>query len=188
MALIVAAACGGEASIRGSTPPPDVEVPVTLNADSPFGYPPALYDQGVEGEVVLHLYVDATGRLVTESTRVAETSNNRVLDSAALAGAAGLRFAPAIRRGVPVAAAFLQPVQFRRPGTARRVPATASRDTATQRPPRPATPQVETPRRAETPTPRPPRDSTPARRDTTPPDTLKPKTDTLRVDTSAVAH
>ena len=167
MALVVAAAaCGGEASIRGSTPPPDVEVPVTLNADSPFGYPPALYDQGVEGDVVLHLYVDAAGRLVTESTRVAETSSNRVLDSAALAGAAGLRFAPAIRRGMPVGAAFLQPVQFRRPGTAPRVPTTAARDTATRRPPRPATTQGETPGRGETPPPRPPRDSTPARRDT----------------------
>lgn len=115
VAAVLLAACGADAPPDGGVPAADVEVPVALNADSPFGYPPALFDRGVEGDVVLHLYVDSAGRLRPESTRVAESSGSPALDSAALAGAAGLRFAPATRRGVPVGAVFLQPVRFRRP-------------------------------------------------------------------------
>ena len=95
--------------------PPESEAPVALNGDSPIGYPPALFDQKVEGDVVLRLFVDSTGRLVAESMRVAESSGFPALDSAALAGAALLRFAPAKRRGIPVATAFLQPIEFRHP-------------------------------------------------------------------------
>ncbi len=95
--------------------PPDQESPVALNADSPIQYPPALFDQKVEGEVVLRLFIDSTGRLVPESTKVAESSGYPALDSAALAGALKLRFAPAKRRGVAVATVFLQPVAFRHP-------------------------------------------------------------------------
>jgi TonB family protein len=76
-----------------------------------------LFEQRIEGEVVLRLFTDSTGRLIPESTRVAESSNYPALDSAALAGSAKLRFAPAKRRGVPVATAFLQPVEFQHPGT-----------------------------------------------------------------------
>ena len=115
LAVMVAWGCSGEHRADGGAPPPDVDVPVAINPDSPFSYPPALFDQGVEGDVVLRLYVDSAGRLVPESTRLAEPSGNATLDSAALAGAAGLRFAPATRRGVPIGAAFLQPVRFRRP-------------------------------------------------------------------------
>ena len=68
--------------------------------------------------MVLRLYVDSAGRLTAESTRVAESSGTPALDSAALAVAAGLRFAPATRRGVPIGAVFLQPVRFRRPAPA----------------------------------------------------------------------
>ena len=117
-AAMLLGACGTDARRDGGVPAADVAVPVALNADSPFGYPPALYDRGGEGDVVLHLYVDSAGRLVAESTRIAETSGTPALDSAALAGAAALRFAPATRRGVPVGAVFLQPVRFRRPAPA----------------------------------------------------------------------
>ena len=98
-----------------ATAPPDVEAPVAVNADSPIQYPPALFDQKIEGEVVLRLFVDAAGRLHPESTRVAEASGHRTLDSAAVAGAAKLRFAPAKRHGLPVATAFLQRIEFRHP-------------------------------------------------------------------------
>jgi TonB family protein len=67
---------------------------------------------------VLRLFVDSTGRLVPESSRVAESSGYPALDSAALAGARQLRFAPARRHGLPVATAFLQPVEFRHPEAA----------------------------------------------------------------------
>jgi TonB family protein len=91
------------------------EPPVITNAESPVRYPPALYEQRIEGTVVLRLYVDETGALVRDSTRIAESSGHAELDSAALAGVATMRFAPARLEGVPVAAAFLQPVQFRHP-------------------------------------------------------------------------
>jgi TonB family protein len=91
------------------------EPPVITNAESPVRYPPTQYEQRVEGTVVLRLYVDETGALVRDSTRIAESSGHAELDSAALAGVAAMRFAPARLEGVPVAAAFLQPVQFRHP-------------------------------------------------------------------------
>ena len=87
---------------------------MAINGESPFQYPPDLYDEGLEGEVRLRLYVDALGRVHPESTRVAESSGTAAFDSAAVAGAALLRFAPAHRNGAPVGVAFFQPVIFRR--------------------------------------------------------------------------
>src|SRR5207247_10695513 len=89
-----------------------------------------------EGDVTLRLFVDSTGKLLPESTRVAEPSGYPALDSAALAGATGLRFAPAKRHGVPVGTAFLQPVEFRQVGTTR----TGRGGTVTLPPPPPPPP------------------------------------------------
>lgn len=113
-------ACGKSAppadqAETATTTPPDQEPPVAVNPDSPIQYPPRLYDQKVEGDVVLRLYVDSVGRLVPESSRVAESSGYPALDSAALSGARRLHFAPARRRGGAVATAFLQPIEFRHP-------------------------------------------------------------------------
>lgn len=119
---LAAAGCGESApppeQTGGKAPsatPPDQEPPVAVNPDSPIQYPPRLYDQKVEGDVVLRLYTDSTGRLIPDSSKVAESSGYPALDSAALAGARKLQFAPARRRGVPVATAFLQPIEFRHP-------------------------------------------------------------------------
>jgi TonB family protein len=87
--------------------------PVALNGDNPIPYPPALLAQKLDGTVVLRLFVNERGLLIPDSTRVAESSGYPAFDSAAVAGAARLRFAPALRDGGPVAAAFLQPVHFR---------------------------------------------------------------------------
>jgi len=89
--------------------------PVAINPVSPMVYPPALLEQGIEGRVLLRLYVDAQGKLVTDSTRVAESSGYPAFDSAAVRGATSLRFSPALRHGRPVSAPFLQPVHFRNP-------------------------------------------------------------------------
>lgn len=89
--------------------------PVMLNASSPVGYPAALYARGIEGKVVLQLYVDEQGKLRTDSTRVSESSGYPAFDSAALAAVPSFKFAPALRNGTPVAALFLQPVHFRHP-------------------------------------------------------------------------
>ena len=104
-------------------------------------------------------------------------------DSAALAGAKRLHFAPARRHGLPVATAFLQPVEFRRRGVGsgggagvaggRGIVGKARPDTSrtkrqiTKRPPPPDTtlPRVETGKAArDTSRPRP--DTSGAKRDT----------------------
>jgi TonB family protein len=92
---------------------PAEEPPVAINPVSPVRYPQPLLLQGIEGRVLLRLYVDSAGRVVPDSTRVAESSGYPALDSAALAGSPELRFSPALHQGLPIAAAFLQPVQFR---------------------------------------------------------------------------
>ncbi len=113
--LLIAAACHGrEPAPAAATVENDV--PVAINSGSPFQYPPDLYDQGVEGEVRLRLYVDSAGRVRPESTRVAAGSGSPALDSAAVRGAALLQFAPAHRNGQPAGMAFYQPVIFHRGG------------------------------------------------------------------------
>jgi protein TonB len=99
------------------------DVPVAVNSESPFQYPADLYDQGVEGEVRLRLYVDDLGRVHPESTTVASSSGTPALDSAAVRGAALLRFAPAHKEGQPIGMAFFQPVVFRRGGERSETPA-----------------------------------------------------------------
>lgn len=117
--LLLLAACSGREA--GTVRLPDQtarrgdDPPVALNAESPVEYPVTLYARGIEGKVVLRLYVEVNGKLVSESTRVAESSGYPAFDSAALAGVSALRFAPALKNGVPTAAAFLQPVHFRHP-------------------------------------------------------------------------
>ena len=120
-----ASACKGkdDGSFRLSTnvplpPTSDADQPpVAINPLSPVEYPVPLLEQGIEGRVLLRLYADSMGTLVPDSTRVAESSGYPALDSAAVGGAAALRFSPALRRGRPVAGAFLQPIHFRNPRT-----------------------------------------------------------------------
>jgi len=123
MLLLVAglAACGqrssssGNAAVQEDTTRPAFEPPVVTNAESPVRYPPALFQQNMEGTVLLRLFVDSLGRLAPESTRVAEGSGVAGLDSAALAAVPTMKFAPARRNGRPIPTSFLQPIEFRRP-------------------------------------------------------------------------
>jgi TonB family protein len=113
---LLGACSGGNTQEDGETPPappPEVEPPVALNADSPVSYPAALFDQKIEGDVLLRLWVDSTGKVTPESTKVIESSGYPALDSAALAGSRNLRYAPAKRRGIPVGTLFVQPIEFR---------------------------------------------------------------------------
>ena len=109
-----------------STPPPvspAEEPPVAINPVSPVRYPPALLEQGIEGQVLLRLYVDSLGQVIPDSTRLEESSGYPALDSAALAASPELRFSPALHQGRPIAAQFIQPVQFRGSRVRRRSPA-----------------------------------------------------------------
>ena len=94
---------------------PAEEPPVAINPVSPVRYPPALLEQGIEGQVLLRLYVDSAGRVIPDSTRIEESSGYPALDSAALVGSPELQFSPALHQGRPIAAPFIQPVQFRGP-------------------------------------------------------------------------
>ncbi len=117
--LALLLACGGSPpppERAGGSATPAFEPPVVINAESPVSYPPDLYEQQVEGTVVLRLYVDERGGLVPDSTRVAESSGYSGLDSAALHAVPDLRFAPARRGGQVLATTFLLPVHFRRQG------------------------------------------------------------------------
>jgi TonB family protein len=93
---------------------PDV-LPVMLSHDVPVRYPPALYGKKAQGNVVLRIFIDSTGRVHPESTVVAESSGEPAFDSAAAAGVKDLRFSPAQRKGAPVAVSILFPIYFRHP-------------------------------------------------------------------------
>ncbi|MBI3981356.1 MAG: energy transducer TonB [Gemmatimonadetes bacterium] len=113
------AGCGSGAPIGNAASVSRFDAPVMINPESPVSYPEDLFAQRVEGTVLLRLFVDARGTVLPESTRLAESSGFPALDSAAMAGVSQMRFAPARRDGEPVAAAFLQPVQFRHPERSR---------------------------------------------------------------------
>ena len=86
-----------------------------LNESLPFQYPVAQYLSRTQGNVTLRLFVDSAGLVVTDSTKIERASGVAALDSAALAGAAALRFRPARRRGMPIAVAMHFPVHCRHP-------------------------------------------------------------------------
>ncbi|HEU4565763.1 MAG TPA: energy transducer TonB [Gemmatimonadaceae bacterium] len=121
--LALLAACvtqdSAQKSIEALTggPRPDT-LPRMLNGEPPFRYPPSLYEQRVQGNVTLRIYIDTAGRLMPESTSVAETSGYPGLDSAAVRGAEELRFAPAKKGDRPMAVSILLPVYFRHPEAA----------------------------------------------------------------------
>ena len=118
--LPLMAGCGEARDPAADIPaaPPNVaprqnDPPVPLDPDPAVEYPAALAAQRIGGTAFLRLFVDSAGRVVAESTRIQESSGYPALDSAALASAARLSYAPALRDGVPVAAPFLQPFNFR---------------------------------------------------------------------------
>src|SRR5665213_3545768 len=89
---------GGDKNFPGVGPRPDV-LPVMLNKDLPFRYPPSLYAKKVQANVTLRIFIDKEGQIVSESTHVAESSGYPPLDSAAVKGSNDLRFIPAKTHG-----------------------------------------------------------------------------------------
>lgn len=186
LAALAVVACGRSAPPpNASTATPAEEPPVALNAEPAVQYPPDLYERGVEGDVVLRLYADSTGRLAPESTSVSESSGSAGLDSAAVRGVRHLRYAPARRNGFPISTAFLQTVQFRHAAGAAALNRGPARP-ATSTPPQPrastpkaarVTPDSARPRPAPTPPPAP--DTA-----TAPPVQAKPASDSVSRDTA----
>jgi len=123
LAALAATGCSsGDPGPDSATPANRVDTPVALDPVPPMEYPPDLYQQRVEGTVMLRLYVNEAGNVVAESTQVAESSGYPAFDSAAVAGVPRMRFAPAQRDGRPVATSFTQPVHFRLPDQGGRRP------------------------------------------------------------------
>jgi protein TonB len=118
LAILLLAGCkkgeGSGMSFQTVGRQPDV-APVMLNKELPFRYPPALYAQKVQGNVTLRIFIDREGAIVSDSTRIAETSGFTALDSAAMKGSRELKFEPAKTEGVPVPVSILLPVFFRHP-------------------------------------------------------------------------
>lgn len=101
-------------AFSGVGPRPDI-LPVMLNKDLPFRYPPSLYAKKVQANVTLRVFIDKEGQVVGESTHVAESSGIPSLDSAAVKGSSELRFIPAKTRGEAIPVSILFPVYFRHP-------------------------------------------------------------------------
>ncbi len=116
--MLLAACQSGEAPGQPGEQVRGFEPPVASNPEPPVEYPVELFEQQVEGVVLLRLYITETGTILPESTRIDESSGYPALDSAALQSVDRLRFAPARRDGSPVATAFIQPVHFRHPDLA----------------------------------------------------------------------
>ena len=108
VAAALALSVTGCAEVPPETPPQQLP-------GSPFHYPEALWDAGVEGETILEIHVSAAGRV--DSARVDRSSGHAEFDSAAVHGARDLRFEPAMRGDDSVAVRVLLPVQFHMPGS-----------------------------------------------------------------------
>ncbi len=82
---------------RADEPVRGFEPPIVTNPAPPVEYPVALFEQQVEGVVLLRLFITQEGTILPESTRIEQGSGYPELDSAALRGVGSLQFA---RRGM----------------------------------------------------------------------------------------
>ena len=76
-------------------------------------YPSLLWDAGIGGTTMLHLFIDADGKV--RNQLVSRTSGHAGLDSAALRVGAVAEFSPALNRDTPVALWIELPITFKPP-------------------------------------------------------------------------
>jgi len=114
LAILLLVACGDRAPEAGAYTPPS---PVA--GQEPIPYPPELFNQRIEGQVMLYLVVDTDGTVVRDSTRIAEASGQTAFDSAAIMAAPSLRFTPGMRGDTAVMAPIQVPIQFTLPDSLR---------------------------------------------------------------------
>lgn len=113
--IILVAACSDAAPTPGEFTPP-----APIEGQEPIPYPPELFAQAVEGEVMLYVVVDSTGAVIRDSTRIERSSGQQAFDAAALTAAPTLRFTPATRGDTAVQAAIQVPIQFTLPDSLKR--------------------------------------------------------------------
>lgn len=88
----------------------DLERPVLLQGTEPIQYPMEMWQEGVEGELMLKVRISEEGTV--DSVVVHESSGSAVLDSAAVKGAWDLRFQPGRKRGRLVPMWATLPIYF----------------------------------------------------------------------------
>lgn len=101
IALGGAAACAADA---------EIDQPAPLYGEVPIEYPLSLWDQDMEGEILLRVRVTDTGQV--DSVEVLESSGHVAFDSAAVRGARDLRFSPARKGGKRIEVWAKVPVHF----------------------------------------------------------------------------
>jgi len=92
-------------------------IPTLLNDRIPFEYPQDAWVRGVGGETVLRIHIASSGSV--DSVHVANSSGDRVLDSASVAAARLLRYRPARVGEEAVAVWAFLPVRYPMPEPAR---------------------------------------------------------------------
>lgn len=108
---LMAALLGAPACDAAEPAPAPTTDPRSISIESPFRYPETLWDTGVEGESVVMVHVTDAGGV--DSVYVLQRSEHPAFDSAAVAGAYELRFAPGRRGDERVAMWVRLPVRFR---------------------------------------------------------------------------
>jgi TonB family protein len=91
-------------------------MPVLMNEKLPFKYPQSAWQRGVGGETVLRIHIASTGAV--DTVAIANSSGDRSLDSAAVAGARQLRYQPAQRGDEIVSVWAYLPVKYPMPEVA----------------------------------------------------------------------
>lgn len=105
-------AAAAQAADSAATLPPELANPADVDRAVAANYPSLLHDAGVEGAATLRLRVNADGKVVRTSI-VVTSSTHELFADPARAVAARMRFHPAERNGVPVAAEITVPVEFK---------------------------------------------------------------------------
>ena len=115
--LLAGIACHGDRPKEGEITPA-----VRIPGKTDIPYPPELFARRIEGQVMLYLFIDSTGAIVNDSTRIAKSSGQAAFDAAALEAAPHLRFTPAHRGTVPIAAPIQVPIIFTLPDSISKAP------------------------------------------------------------------
>ena len=110
MVLLLGAACQHRQEYD-----PELIPAALVSGQASIPYPPELFARRLEGEVMLYLVIDSSGRAVRDSTRIVKSSGEAAFDAAALEAAPALRFTPARRGTVPVTAPIQIPIRFTLP-------------------------------------------------------------------------
>ena len=89
----------------------EIFFPPTVIGDMKPVYPQAAVSKGLEGDVVIQLYVDERGNLIR--TEIKHSSGHRLLDRAAVREAEKCSFRPGRRNGIAVGGSMTVEIQFR---------------------------------------------------------------------------